>query len=298
MSRQALGKGLEALIPIQGDIDQDPAAPANATPASAHQPTEIAIDRILPNPFQPRHEFAPKDLDELAASIREKGIVQPVLVRPKADGQFELVAGERRLRAAKLVGLAQIPAIVREMDDADSLEIALIENIQRADLNPVEEALGYQQLMGQFSLTQEEVAQKVGKDRSSVANTLRLLKLPEPVLNLVKTGQISEGHARAILTCEEAEMMERLAEKVIRDSLSVRETERIAQGLRPEGPAKPKNPKKNQEIKDPHTRHLEEELRRKLGTQVRVMARNAQKGKIEIEYYSLEDLDRILALLG
>jgi ParB family chromosome partitioning protein len=296
-TRQALGKGLEALIPLQGDYDETPgSSPAGGGNNGA--PYQLSIDRISPNPFQPRHDFDPKELDELAASIRENGIIQPVMVRPKADGQFELVAGERRWRAAKLVGLAQVPVIIREMNDTECLEIALIENIQRSDLNPVDEALAYQQLMIQFTLTQEEVAQKVGKDRSSVANTLRLLKLPESVLKLVKTGQLSEGHARAVLGLEDPEMIERLSEKILRDGLSVRETERIAQGIKPVNASPEKSRKKSQDMKDPHTRHLEEELRRKLGTQVKVMPRNSQKGKIEIEYYSLEDLDRILALLG
>jgi ParB family chromosome partitioning protein len=224
--------------------------------------------------------------------------MQPISVRPRPDGTYELVAGERRLRASKLAGLGQIPAIIRDVSDGDSLEMALIENIQRSDLNPVEEARAYQQLMLQFQLTQEEMATKVGKDRSSVANTLRLLKLPLAVLDMVGDGRISEGHARALMTLEDEAAMQSLAEKVMRESLSVRETERLAQGNKPAKPAgaKPRGPK--EEVKDPHARHLEEELRRKLGTHVKVSPRNAQKGKIEIEYYSLEDLDRIVSLMG
>jgi len=289
MSRQALGKGLEALIPMQGDIEE--------TPPTYTAPAEISIDQIEVNPFQPRHDFDPHELEELTASIREKGIVQPVMVRPRADGKYELVAGERRLRAAKLAGLAQIPVTIREVNDSECLEIALIENIQRSDLNPMEEAQAYHQLMTQFNLTQDEMSKKVGKDRSSVANTLRLLKLPESVRELVKKNRLSEGHARALLSLDNAEMIERLANKIVRDNLSVREVERIAQGMKPEKITKGRRLKET-EIKDPHTRQLEEELRRKLGTQVKVMPRNAQRGKIEIEYYSLEDLDRILSLLG
>jgi ParB family chromosome partitioning protein len=288
MSRQALGKGLEALIPMEGDFDSTPA------PTSNRQ--ELPIDVIAPNPFQPRREFQPAELEDLANSIREKGVMQPIIVRPRPDGTYELVAGERRLRASKLAGLGQIPAIIRDVSDGDSLEMALIENIQRADLNPVEEARAYQQLMLQFQLTQEEMATKVGKDRSSVANTLRLLKLPLAVLDMVGDGRISEGHARALMTLEDETAMQSLAEKVMRESLSVRETERLAQGNKPAKPAKAKGPKGD--IKDPHARHLEEELRRKLGTHVKVSPRNAQKGKIEIEYYSLEDLDRIVSLMG
>ncbi|NTV53450.1 MAG: ParB/RepB/Spo0J family partition protein [Candidatus Firestonebacteria bacterium] len=288
MSRQALGKGLEALIPMDGNLDGLPAATSNRQ--------ELPIDVIAPNPFQPRREFQPHELEELAASIREKGVMQPIIVRPRPDGTYELVAGERRLRASKLAGMGQIPAIIRDVNDGDSLEMALIENVQREDLNPVEEARAYQQLMLQFQLTQEEMAVKVGKDRSSVANTLRLLKLPLPVLDMVGDGRISEGHARALMTLEDESAMQTLAEKVLRESLSVRETERLAQGNKPAKPAKPRSAKG--EIKDPHARHLEEELRRKLGTHVKVSPRNGQKGKIEIEYYSLEDLDRIVSLMG
>jgi ParB family transcriptional regulator, chromosome partitioning protein len=289
MSRKALGKGLEALIPMQANIA--------SSPTTNTAPNEISVENIKANPFQPRHDFDPQELNDLAASIREKGIVQPVLVRPLKDGKYELVAGERRLRAAKLAGLAQVPVTIRELSDVESLEVALIENIQRADLNPMEEAKAFQQLMTQFSLTQDVMAKKVGKERSSVANTLRLLKLPESVQTMVQKNRLSEGHARALLSISDIQMMERLANKAIRESLSVREVERLAQGMKPENTISEKRPKKA-EIKDPHTRKLEEDLRRKLGTQVKVLPRNAKKGKIEIEYYSLEDLERILAMIG
>ncbi len=289
MSRQALGKGLEALIPLQGDVE--------TRPSTSSRPNEIPIENIVPNPFQPRQAFSPQELDELAASIREKGIVQPILVRPHTGGKFEVVAGERRWRAAKLAGLSQVPALIRELSDHESLEIALVENIQREDLNPVEEAQAYNQLITQFKLTQEEMAKKVGKDRSSVANTLRLLQLPPSILEMVKKSRLSEGHARALLGISDTGAMERLAQKVVRDNLSVREVERLAQGIKPAKPVKAKSSKRS-DLKDPHTRNLEEELRRKLSTQVKVLPRSGQKGKIEIEYYSLEDLDRILALLG
>ncbi|MEW6517700.1 MAG: ParB/RepB/Spo0J family partition protein [candidate division FCPU426 bacterium] len=289
MSRQALGKGLEALIPVPGDVD--------GTAAAVSTPTEVSIDRIVPNPHQPRQDFVPHELEELAASIRENGIVQPILVRPRGEGAYELVAGERRLRAAKLAGLAQVPVVIRDLSDTESLELALVENIQREDLNPVEEAVAFNQLLTQFELTQEELAKKIGKDRSSVANTLRLLQLSEPILDMMRKGSLSEGHGRALLAVGEEDVRQRLAEKIVRDNLSVREAEQLAQGLKPVRPGKGKSAKR-MEIKDPHTRHLEEELRRKLGTQVKVVPRNAHKGRIEIEYYSLEDLDRILALLG
>lgn len=283
-TRQALGRGLESLIPAEADLQ-------TSTGGARH---ELPIDAISPNPFQPRKDFPPQELDELAASVREQGVIQPLIVRTRTDGTYELVAGERRLRAAKLAGLAQVPVLIRETSDAESLEIALVENLQREDLNPVDEARAYQQLITQFQLSQEEMAKKVGKDRTSVANTLRLLKLPEAVLALVASGRLSEGHARAILSLESEEAMLRLAQKIQRDGLSVREAERLAQGGR--RTAKPRAAKN--EIKDPHARQLEEDLRRKLGTHVRVVQKTSQKGKLEIEYYSLEDLDRIVSLLG
>ncbi len=283
-TRQALGRGLDSLIPVEADLEQTPGGPRQ----------ELPIDLIAPNPFQPRKDFPPQELEELAASVREQGVIQPLIVRTRTDGTYELVAGERRLRAAKLAGLAQVPVLIRQASDAESLEIALIENIQREDLNPVDEAQAYQQLMSQFQLSQEEMAKKVGKDRSSVANTLRLLKLPEGVLGMVASGRLSEGHARAILSLDSDEAMLRLAQKIQRDGLSVREAERLAKGGK--RTAKPRAVKN--EIKDPHARQLEEDLRRKLGTHVRVVQKTSQKGKLEIEYYSLEDLDRIVSLLG
>lgn len=285
MTRQALGRGLDSLIPVQGNVEEIATA----------SPHVLPVDVIVPNPFQPRKDFAPQELEELAESIRENGLVQPVIVRPGADGNYELVAGERRLRAAKLAGLAQIPVIVRTVTDIESLEMALIENVQREDLNPVEEARAYEQLQNHFQLTQEEMAKKVGKDRSSLANTLRLLKLPSEILKLVENRRLSEGHARAILTLEEESVMQTVADKILRDHLSVRDAEKLVQGIKP---ASDKPKKAKAEIKDPHARHLEEELRRKLGTHVKVVPRSAHKGKIEIEYYSLEDLDRIVALMG
>jgi ParB family chromosome partitioning protein len=288
MSRQALGKGLEALIPVSGDV--------NGAPVASSTPTEVSVDRIVPNPHQPRQDFHPHELEELTASVRENGVVQPILVRPRGEGRYELVAGERRLRAAKLAGLAQVPVVIRDISDTESLELALVENIQREDLNPVEEAQAFNQLLNQFELTQEELAKKIGKERSSVANTLRLLQLSAPLFELVRNGSLSEGHGRALLAVSDEEARKRLADKIVRDNLSVREAEQLAQGLKPVKAPKPKGAKRL-EIKDPHLRQLEDEIKRKLGTQVRVIPRNAQKGRIEIEYYSLEDLDRILALL-
>lgn len=288
MSRQALGKGLEALIPVSGDV--------NGAPVASSTPTEVSVDRIVPNPHQPRQDFNPHELEELTASVRENGVVQPILVRPRGEGRYELVAGERRLRAAKLAGLAQVPVVIRDISDTESLELALVENIQREDLNPVEEAQAFNQLLNQFELTQDELAKKIGKERSSVANTLRLLQLSAPLLELIRNDSLSEGHGRALLAVSDEEARKRLADKIIRDNLSVREAEQLAQGLKPVKASKPKGAKRL-EIKDPHLRQLEDEIKRKLGTQVRVIPRNAQKGRIEIEYYSLEDLDRILALL-
>ena len=287
MARQALGKGLEALIPMEGDADQ---------PGRGAAKQEVPVDLVAPNPFQPRKDFAPQELEELAASIREQGVIQPIIVRPRAGGRYELVAGERRLRAAKLAGLAQVPAIVREVEDVTSLEVALIENIQRTDLNALEEAQAYQQLQNQFKLTQEDLARKVGRDRSSVANTLRLLKLPSEVQAMISEGKLAEGHARALLMVEDKKNLVNMAKKIVREAMSVREAERLTSGQRTKTAGKRKE--RITEIQDTHARQLESDLRRKLGTHVKVLPKSAQKGKIEIEYYSLEDLDRILGMIG
>jgi ParB family chromosome partitioning protein len=273
MARQALGRGLEALIPL-----------AKGEPGIA----EIPLAEIRPSPFQPRKRFDDKRLGELAASIRARGILSPVIVR-QIPGGYELVAGERRLRAAERAGLERIPAVVRELSNAEMLEVALIENVQREDLNPIEEAEVYRRLIEEFGLTQDEMAARVGKDRTSVANTLRLLKLPPPIREDLIEGAISAGHGRALLGLEGRELQLKAREAVIRRGLSVRATELLVRRLN-SGPAAQDRAIRR---KAPGLAQAEEQLRRALATKVRII-RQGQRGRIEVEFYSEDDLDRLV----
>ncbi len=251
---------------------------------------DVQIDLIQPGHQQPRTTFDQAKLDELAQSIRASGIIQPLLLR-RRGGMFELVAGERRWRAAQIAGLRNVPAIVRDIPDEKLLELALIENIQRADLNPVEEANAYKKLIESLGLTQDEVAQRVGRDRSFVTNYLRILKLPSEIRQLLEREKLSFGHARALLTIDNALLQRRLAQKIVKNNWSVREVERRVRNL-----TAPKEPRSlNKSVReDPNLRAAEARLRRHFGTQVRIIPSEPGKsGKIEIEYYSLADLDRI-----
>ncbi len=251
---------------------------------------DVQIDLIQPGHQQPRTTFDQAKLDELAQSIRASGIIQPLLLR-RRGGMFELVAGERRWRAAQIAGLRNVPAIVRDIPDEKLLELALIENIQRADLNPVEEANAYKKLIESLGLTQDEVAQRVGRDRSFVTNYLRILKLPSEIRQLLEREKLSFGHARALLTIDNALLQRRLAQKIVKNNWSVREVERRVRNL-----IAPKEPRSlNKSVReDPNLRAAEARLRRHLGTQVRIIPNEpGGSGKIEIEYYSLADLDRI-----
>ena len=251
---------------------------------------DVQIDLIQPGHQQPRTTFDQAKLDELAQSIRASGIIQPLLLR-RRGGMFELVAGERRWRAAQIAGLRNVPAIVRDIPDEKLLELALIENIQRADLNPVEEANAYKKLIESLGLTQDEVAQRVGRDRSFVTNYLRILKLPSEIRQLLEREKLSFGHARALLTIDNALLQRRLAQKIVKNNWSVREVERRVRNL-----IAPKEPRSlNKSVReDPNLRAAEARLRRHFGTQVRIIPSEPGKsGKIEIEYYSLADLDRI-----
>ncbi len=279
MPKRGLGRGLEALLPGNEEATGETA--------------EIAIREIRPNRYQPRRVMDEEKLAELVESIREHGVVQPVLVRPTGDG-YELVAGERRWRAAQLVGLESIPAVVKDYDDAQSMEIALVENLQREDLNPVEEADAFRRLMEEFNLTQEDVAKRVGRSRPAVANSLRLLSLPEGIREDVSRGTISAGHARAILSLDRDELRDRLAEAIKARHLSVRQAEQLAKEL-----TKLKPPKGHSATTlEPALKEVEENLRRAFGTQVHVRQnRGKVKGRIEVEYYSREDLERILDLV-
>jgi ParB family transcriptional regulator, chromosome partitioning protein len=319
--KKALGKGLDALIqrglskpataptvtpPAAAPPAPPPAAVAVAAPPpapaapSANAIAQADIGSIRANPFQPRTKFEHEALEELIASIREHGIVSPLIVRRAAAGQgYELIAGERRLRAAREAGLATVPIIVRAADDRDSLELALIENLQRQDLNPIEESLGYQQLMGKFGLTQEQVAQQVGKNRATVANALRLLSLPEQVQAWVRDGQLSVGHAKVILGLTITDEMRIVAERVLRDGLNVRDTEKLVERIKATtGRRQPVRRKRGADAeKPPHLLAVENGICRKLGTKVTVHPQTIG-GFIRIEYYNDDDLSRLGAILG
>jgi ParB family transcriptional regulator, chromosome partitioning protein len=308
-----LGRGLSALLGdyagARNAIDgADPGA--TASPANEHEPapptSELPLDAIVPNPKQPRRTFVEEQLEELAESIRTKGVLQAILVRPDPEraGQFEIVAGERRWRAARRAGLTTIPTIVRELDDRETLEIGIIENVQRADLNAIEEAEAYRALMDRFGRTQESVGAQVGKSREHVANTLRLLNLPDDVRSHVKDGKLSAGHARALLKSEAAS---ELAGHVISKGLSVRETEALVRAQpKPEGAPASSTPgpigaggvRPASERKDVDTKALELDLQRALGLDVDIRHVNEKGGEVRIKYARLEQLDEICRLLS
>jgi ParB family chromosome partitioning protein len=263
-------------------------------------PTSIEVSAIRPNSRQPRRHFDEDALQELAQSINEVGILLPLIVRPVADGEYELIAGERRWRAAKIAGLEEVPVIVRPASAQDSLEMALIENVQREDISPIDCAVAYRQLAGEFGLSQEEIAQKVGKSRVAVANTLRLLKLPDTVQRAIGSGLITEGHARALLMIENEALMLSLFRQITEDGLSVRDVERLAKGT--SGESEPTNgaapaAKPLKTARDPNLAALEKELSELFGTPVTINA-GENGGKLVVAYYSDEDLQRILDLLG
>jgi ParB family chromosome partitioning protein len=280
-----LGRGLAALIGDMTPVDST----GRVTPSGIRR---LPVDFIVPNRANPRRDFDPDHLDELANSIREKGVMQPLLVRPSGQDPdiYELIAGERRWRAAQKAGLHEVPVIIREVDDKESLELAIIENVQRADLNPLEEALGYDQLMDQFGYTQQDLAQVIGKSRSHVANTLRLLKLPENVRDMLARGELTAGHARTLITAEDPAA---LAAKIAADGLSVRQAEALAQEKSDRGPSKSKA--KSAE-KDADTKALEKNLSDTLGLGVDI-AHGSKGGKLTLAYSSLEQLDDLCARL-
>jgi len=256
----------------------------------------IPHEQIVPCPLQPRKEFAEDSLQELADSIRSRGIMQPLLVRER-EGRFELIAGERRWRAAKLAGLAEVPVLVRSVSDVEALEFALIENLQRADLNPIEEAEGYANLQNRFKLTQEEISRVVGKPRATVANALRLLDLDPTVKAFVSKGQLSAGHAKALLSIKDAALQRALAERTIRQGLSVRQVEDVAAGVARGDARTGRQKKAAQRPTDADIKELQSRLRRRFATQVNLKY-SGGKGRIEVEFYSLDDLNRLAALMG
>lgn len=278
-----LGKGLEALL-------GDTSLPAEAAVPEGARIMDIEINRIDPNPNQPRAQFEEEALEELASSIAQHGIIQPIIVTQGKGGRYYLVAGERRWRAARMSGLRSIPAILREYDDQALMEVALIENLQRADLNPVEEAEAIRLLMDAYGLKQDTVAERVGKSRPAVANALRLLSLEAPILEMLRTGRISAGHARALLGIGDKQLRLETADQIIVSGLSVRQVERIASNT-----GKTRQPAKTQ-ARDANIVSAEDDLRKSLGTKVAISG-TARRGKITIEYYSRDDLNRIYAIV-
>ncbi len=283
--RRRLGRGLEALLgPTREEAEREGSL------------VELPIRDIRPNPFQPRRDVDPAALEELVSSIKQAGLLQPVVVRraPGGNGAYELIAGERRLRACQQLGWERIPAVQREADDRTLLTLALIENLQRDDLSPVDEARGYERLIAEFNLTQQDVADAVGRDRSTVANALRLLKLPEEVLKMLHEGKLSVGHARALLALDDARVATTVAREAVAQGLSVREVEdRVRGGRAPE-----RRPRLKRGVGPaPEVRRVEDALRRRLGTDVRVTLRAKGKGQIHVAFYSNDDLARLLELI-
>ena len=296
MAKKALGKGLSALIPESNKYLQP--LPSAKNILSEKGVLDIPLDKIEHNPYQPRTEFHEDKLKDLVSSIKQKGIIQPLVVRKKGD-KYEIVVGERRFLAAKKLKLQTIPAILRKVDDEESLELAIIENIQRSNLNPIEEARAYEQLMSKYSLTQEAVAEKVGKSRESVANMLRLLKLSVEIQKFVLDEKISMGHARALLSLKTSDKQRDFARRIIAQHLSVRDVEKLIslQLVSKSGHIKVK--KKSAPSLSPYVQSMSEKIQEKIGTKVTIKESSRQGfGKIEIEYYSHDDLDRIFHLLG
>lgn len=287
--RRALGKGLDILLPRV----QPPAPPAPNQEAESGKPREIPVEQIDRNPYQTRSHFGETEMAELAASIEASGVIQPILVRPLPNGRFQLIAGERRWLASQKAGKTTIPAILKQVSDEQAMEMTIVENLQRADLNPMEQARAYDRLAREFKLTQEQMAKRTGKDRASVANFLRLLRLPEVVQKKVEAAELSFGHARALLALESAEEILKASQKVVALSMSVRQTESYVQGLlNPEKTAKAKKQEEQTEI-DPNVREAQDRLQRSLGLRVRIEDKNG-RGKVIIEYGRLEDFDALM----
>jgi ParB family transcriptional regulator, chromosome partitioning protein len=283
--RTALGQGLDALIPL--DKPEGETAPESGI-------KYLQIDSLLPNPHQPRRSFPEESLSDLSNSIKEMGVIQPLIVRSKAEGKYEIVAGERRWRAAKKAGFFTIPAILRTISDAESLEIALIENLQRENLNPLDTAEAYDTLIKKFSYTHEVLAQRIGKDRTNITNHLRLLKLPDPIKEHVREDRLSMGHARTLLAVDHLPTQLNLSSRIIRRKLSVRELERIVQNF--------KNKQQAGSVrapeKDPDLAALETKLSRHFSTRVVIRKKNNESGRLELAFHSREELDRILEAMG
>jgi ParB family chromosome partitioning protein len=298
-----LGRGLGAIISTAKQQRETPATAAPTAPGATSDLQTILIAEITPNRFQPRRSFTEPELAELEASIRASGLLQPIVVRARAAGGWELVAGERRLRAVTRIGWTEIPAVIRDFDDRAMLTLALVENLQRADLNPLEEAEGYERLIEEFGLTQQQVADAVGKDRTTITNLLRVLTLPPAIRQLVERGHITAGHARALLPIKDERQQLDLANEIVARQLSVREVESRARELtgdtankpRPPAPAEP--PIVSPTNTDPAIRRIEELLRKHLQTDVHVQALGNERGVVRISFYSADDLERLMDLV-
>ncbi len=298
--RTGLGRGIGALIPT-GEASQarpvdvyfpEPSGDADLVEVPGARLIQVDPRAIVPNPRQPRSNFDPDELNELVHSVREFGVLQPVVVRQLDDGRYELIMGERRTRAAREAGLETIPAVVRETSDENLLRDALLENLHRSQLNPLEEASAYQQLLEDFGITQEELAARIGRSRPQISNTIRLLRLPVPVQQRVAAGVLSAGHARAVLSLEDADAMQKLSDKIVKEDLSVRQAEAAAKGIQPARRATPKAG-----VRRGHLDEIAEKLGDRLSTRVRITL-SAKKGQISIDFATIEDLNRILAELG
>jgi len=295
MAKTGLGRGLSSLLGARPPADKQ--TKAGNSPAPSDTPNEVPIGEILPGAMQPRNGFDDASLNELAESIRENGIMQPLVVRPR-EGGYDLIAGERRWRASQMAGLASVPIVIRDVDDRTALELALVENLQRENLDPIEEAKGYAQLVDQFDLTQEEVAAKVGKNRATVANALRLIKLPPEVQTYMRDGLLSSGHAKVILGLKQAKDQIAAAKRVIKKELSVRQTEELLGELGQATPGKTKRGAIGKSAAtDAYILSLEGKLRERLGTKVALRYRKG-KGSVDIKFFNDEDLQRILETLS
>jgi ParB family chromosome partitioning protein len=289
-----LGRGLEALIPGAGTAVAAPPPRAESAPSTTSDFQKLAIASIRPNPYQPRREFNEAELSELQASLKASGLLQPITVRRSTNG-FELISGERRLRAATRLGWSEIPAIIRDVDDRTLLTLALVENLQRADLNAVEEARGYRRLSEEFGYTHAQIAEAVGKDRTSITSLLRILQLPGPVLDIVEKGQLTAGHARALVSLDDPRRALSLANEAVALQLSVREMEkRVRDASQPPSQKRPTAKAATAPAGSPVLKRLEDELRRRLQTDVHIRLSGPERGAVEVAFYSADDLERVL----
>ena len=306
MAKKGLGKGLGAIfgedVVKENKEETEKKAKAKAETKAAEEMDEkgrilmLKLDLVQPNKEQPRKTFDEEKINELAESIKNYGVLQPLLVQ-KNDSFYEIIAGERRWRAAKAAGLKEVPAVLKEYSKQEAMEISLIENVQRADLNPIEEALGYRQLIDEFGLTQEEIAVRVAKSRTVITNTMRLLKLDEQIQNMLVQGVITSGHARALLSLEDTQMQLKAAKEILDKKLSVRETERLVKRLQKEASGEKKEEKKKDETLALIYQDLEDRMKSVMGTKVSIHNKDKNKGRIEIEYYSEAELERIVEMI-